>query len=174
MPSKSKLLPPVTPPNVARMNVEDQISSLFHWSEGIADQLLQVEERLERGEDNAERLNAKVDELGAGQRDLSHKMETRHNESILIQQQVLMVVQGQRIPGMERPGLTDDMKTVAAELAGLRTLYQELKAAETSRKGWAAGVATVVTVVGGAIATYFYETFHTLLVFVNHLPPTKP
>ena len=162
------------PPNVARLTPEEQIGYLFHQYEGFADWRIQVDGRLEKGEQNSKMLNIKVDDLGVGQRDLAHKMETRHNESILIQQQVLMVVQGQRIPGMERPGLTDDMKAVATELAGLKLLYEGLQAADTSRKGWVAGVVTIITLIGGSIAAYFYETFHTLLTFVNHLPPVKP
>jgi len=176
---KPKPLSPKSPPlssplQVARMSVEEQIGSLFHWSEGFADWRLQVDERLECGEENFRELSKKVDGVDHKLGDLAHKMEERHSQLILIQQQVLMVVQGQRIPGMERPGLTDDLKAVATELAGLKTLYGDLKASDTSRKGWVAGVATVVTLVGGAIATYFYETFHTLLIFVNHLPPVKP
>jgi hypothetical protein len=156
------------------MSVEDQISSLFHWYEGFADWRLQVDERLERGEENSERLTIKVDNVDTKLGDLAHKNEERHSQLILIQQQVLIAVQGQRIPGMEVPGLTDVVRVMTSKIEDLTKLYDELKAADTSRKGWAAGVATVVTIVGSAVAAYFYETFHTLLTFVNHLPPVKP
>lgn len=174
MPPKSKpVLPPAPPSKVVRQSVEEQIGSLFHWSEGFADWRLQVEERLERGEENFERLNIKVDRVDTKLGDLSHKLEARHNEAILIQQQVLMVVQGQRIPGMERPGLTDDLRALATELTGLKTLYDELKTTETGRKGWIAGAMVVISTMGAGIGWYFYDKFHALVLLLDH-PTTKP
>ena len=87
---------------------------------------------------------------------------------------VLNVVRGQREPGLERPGLADDIKTLSSKIVAIEVLYADLKSADTSRKGWLAGVVTIVTLASGFIATYFYEDFHNLMSFIEHLAPSKP
>jgi chromosome segregation ATPase len=100
------------PPNVARLTTEEQIGYLFHQHEISADWRLLVDERLEKGEAQAEALSRQVDGLGRDLSQLAHKMEERHSQIILIQQQVLIAVQGQRIPGLEAPGITDRTKAL--------------------------------------------------------------
>ena len=181
MPTRAKIPAPVAPPNVARLSVEEQIGSLVHWYEGFADWRIQVDERLERGEENSERLNLKVDGLDSKLGTLDQKMEERHTTVMLIQQQVLIAVQGQRIPGMERPGLSDDLRALVSVVEKMQCQHTEtldklhvrlstMEATDTSRKGWAAGVVTIVTVIGGLLATYFYSIFHNLLNLMNTLP----
>lgn len=96
-------------------------------------------------------------------------------ENALTLQKILLFVSGQQDPGLKVPSLLERMEVMQTKMEELATSYAALKATDTSRKGWLAGVATIVTLVGGAVAAYFYETFHTLLAFIKHIPPTiKP
>ena len=93
------------------------------------------------------------------------------NNSLL--HKVLNVVQGQLDPGLNRPGLTDDVKAQAVTIASLTALVHELIADNATRKGWRTGAAAVATVIVSALAVYLYGPIHNLLEFANHLPPAK-
>lgn len=107
---------PAPPPNVARLTPDEQISYLFHQYEGFADWRIGVDEKLEK----VDALYAKVEALTADQR-----------ETGLGVREILLFLRGQQTPGLERPGLNDDLKTHASDIADLKTrvgAYDKLRA----------------------------------------------
>lgn len=109
------------PPNVARLTPEEQISYLFHQYEGFADWRIQVDARLQETEAATKRLDEKVDALGGKIGRLGNKVDTRMTEILLVQQQVLIAVQGQRIPGLEVPGLSDKYTALESRMTTYET-----------------------------------------------------
>lgn len=163
MPTK-KPPPAIT---VARLPPDEQISYLVHQHEDFADWRMTVDKRLEQGEEATQQLNVKVDNV---ERKLDGGFSTvngRMNETLLMVQQVLYVVQGQRTPGLETDGLNQQFvafkSQIQADVAALHLAHHENAVAVSARRGWIAGAIAVGGLFIGAVGTWFYNTLITIL-----------
>lgn len=119
-----------------------------------------------------ETLEGKVDQhqslLGSILETLQRNSQMAQDNNSLLHK-VLTVVSGQREPGLERPGLADDLRSLVAVVEKMQAALDTLRTAENRRQGWLAGVVGIATLLG----MYFYESLHALLTFITHLPPAK-
>lgn len=95
---------------VANLSHEDKISWLVHQHEGLQDWRVTVDERLATTEAATEELSRKVSTIEA----TTKRLEDGQADVKALTQQVLIVVQGQQIKGLETPGVAERITKVEA------------------------------------------------------------
>lgn len=110
-------------PNVAELPSEEKISYLVQQHENFADWRIGVDEKLEK----VDALDGKVDALDSKVAQLSAEVR----DTGLGIREILLFLKGQQTPGLERPGLHDDFKLHASDIAELKnrlSAYDKLRA----------------------------------------------
>ncbi|GGG60663.1 hypothetical protein [Hymenobacter glacieicola] len=133
MPPKKN--PPADPPNVARLPPDQQIAYLVRQHEEFSDWRIKVDERLDKTETAVDELTTSVGEMRKEVRE-SHITGRESNVTL---GEIKLFLTGQRTPGLERPGLSDDFKTMQDKCKSLEEKHAEWEKKFNKYFWWATG-----------------------------------